>query len=225
MAILLQAALAPIFICAVYIYIRDKYEKEPFSMLFLSLLYGMYSTFVILMVGRLVEKAFFHEGTQLEVFFHAFITSAGVEEGIKYVFLLFLVWKNKNFNEPFDGILYAVFISLGFAMLENIIYIFNKELGGLETALARAVFSVPGHALFGVAMGYYFSLAKYEPQKKMKYFILAFTVPYFLHGIYNFILLAQLNWGFILFIPFIIFLWTTGLKKIKQHSMISPFKR
>lgn len=225
MAILLQTALAPIFICVIYIYIRDKYEKEPLNMLFLGLLYGVYSTFVILMLGRVVESIFSHEGSHFAVIFNAFVTSAGIEEGVKYVFLLLLIWKNKNFNEPFDGIVYAVFISLGFAMLENIIYIFNKELGGFETALARAVFSVPGHALFGIAMGYYFSLAKYEPQKKIKYFVLAFMIPYIFHGVYNFILLSKLSWGFVLFIPFIIFLWVTGFKKMKRHSKVSPFKK
>ena len=80
---LLQAASAPVAIGAVYIFIRDKYEKEPYAMLFLGLLYGIYSTFVIWAVGITFEKIFPHVETP---FFNAFFSSAGIEEGIKFLF-------------------------------------------------------------------------------------------------------------------------------------------
>lgn len=225
MIVLLQWALAPIIVCAVYMFVRDKYEKEPFRMLLLGLLFGVYSTFVILMTGNILEKIFPHEGTFWAVFFNAFITSAAVEEGTKFLFLFLLIWKNKNFNEPFDGIVYAVFISLGFAMLENIIYIFDERMGGLPTALARAVFSVPGHFFFGVAMGYYIALAKYEPNKRVKYTLLSFIVPYLFHSFYNLILLLELNWYMVLLVPFVALLWLTGFRKMKHHIEVSPFKK
>ena len=183
---LLQAASAPVAICIVYIFIRDKYEKEPYMMLFLGLLYGVYSTIVIWAVGITLERIFPHIETP---FFSAFFSSAGIEESVKFLFLYFLVFKNDNFNEPFDGIVYGIFIALGFAWLENIIYVFHKELGGYETALARAVFSVPGHALFGLEMGYYLALAKYYHKKTD--LIKTFIVPYLLHGIYNYIIFRQ----------------------------------
>ncbi len=216
---LLQAASAPIAIGAVYLFIRDKYEKEPYKMLFLGLLYGVYSTFVIWAVGITIERLFPHTETP---FFNAFISSAGVEEGIKFLFLYFLVFKNPNFNEPFDGIVYGVFIALGFAWLENIIYVFHKELGGYETALARAIFSVPGHGLFGLEMGYYLALSKYY--HKTIYIVKTFFVPYLLHGTYNYILFLDRKILWFPFLIFVLFLWYIGLKRMKILLERSPFK-
>lgn len=216
---LLEAAAAPAVIGVFYMYIRDKYEKEPYAMLFLGLLYGVYATFVIWAVGMFFERAFPHTETPL---YSAFFSSAGIEEGIKFLFLYFLVWKNKNFNEPFDGMVYAVFIALGFALLENIIYVLHKDLGGYETALVRAVFSVPGHGLFGVEMGYYFALAKYNQKKK--YLWLALVVPYLLHGIYNYILFLDRRILWMPFLAFVVFLWILGLKRMKILLQNSPFR-
>ena len=93
---LLQAASAPVAIGIVYVFIRDKYEKEPYMMLFLGLLYGIYSTIVIWAVGMTLERIFPHIETP---FFSAFFSSAGIEESVKFLFLYFLVFKNDNFNE------------------------------------------------------------------------------------------------------------------------------
>lgn len=220
MAGLLQAASAPVAIGAVYVFIRDKYEKEPYMMLFLGLLYGVYSTFVIWAVGTAFEKIFPHMETP---FFNAFISSAGIEESVKFLFLYFLVFRNHNFNEPFDGIVYGIFIALGFAWLENMIYVFHEELGGYETAFARAIFSVPGHCLFGLEMGYYFALAKYYHKKS--YLFKTFFVPYVLHGVYNYILFLDRNILWLPFILFVLFLWAVGLKRMNVLLECSPFKK
>lgn len=221
---LLQAALAPAMICAIYLYIRDQYEKEPIRLLCIGLLFGAYSTSVILALGGLAEKYILIDWKKWDSFYTAFVTSSGIEESVKYLFLYFLVWKNKNFNERFDGIVYAVFVSLGFAGVENIIYVFNPVLGGLQTALSRAFVSVPGHALFGTAMGYYFALAKFESHHKKRHLIQAFVLPWILHGIYNFIVLMDSFWFFLLFFPFLAYLWYSGFKKMKIHIETSPFK-
>ena len=202
-----------------YLFIRDKYEKEPIALLFLGLLYGIYTTFVIWPLGLVLEQAFPHYET---AFFSAFFSSAGLEEGVKFLFLYFLVWRNPNFNEPFDGMVYAVFISLGFALLENIIYVLHDDLGGYRTALARAVFSVPGHGLFGLQMGYYLAKAKFHNNKKFLW--LALLVPYALHGIYNYILFLDSKILWFPFIPFVVFLWYIGLKRINKLLQLSPFK-
>lgn len=221
---LLQAALAPAVICAIYIFIRDKYEKEPIRLLLLGLLYGAYSTSIILAVGGVVDKYIIFDFANWENLYTAFITSSGIEEGTKYMILYFLVWRNKNFNERFDGIVYATYVSLGFAAVENIIYVLNPELGGYNTALSRAIFSVPGHCLFGVVMGYYFALAKFEVINKNRRLAQAFLVPWFFHGVYNTILLMGLTNYMILLIPFVIFLWVSGFNKMKYHIDNSPFK-
>lgn len=225
MAVLLQMAIAPTFICLIYLYIRDKYEKEPIRLLLTGVIYGAYSTALILALGAIAERYMTFGNTIWETLYTSFVTSAGIEETVKYIFLYFLVWRNKNFNEPFDGIVYAAFISLGFAGVENIIYVFSKDAGGLETAISRAIFSVPGHALFGTIMGYHFALAKFMYKKRVKYLIMAILIPWLLHGVYNTILLLGVNWYLMIFIPFVGFLWYTGFKKMKEHLMRSPFKK
>lgn len=224
MEILLELALAPTIICVIYFYIRDKYEKEPIRLLLLGLLFGAYSTAIILALGGLAEKYILFDWKKWKDIYTAFITSSGIEESVKYLFLYFLVWRNKNFNERVDGIIYAAFVSLGFAGVENIIYVLNPMLGGWNTALSRAFISVPGHALFGIAMGYFFALAKFEPQHKTQYLWKAFLVPWILHGIYNLIILLASYYYMLFLFPFIIYLWYTGLKRIKIHLETSPFK-
>ncbi len=93
-------------------------------------------------------------------FFDSFFLAAIPEEISKWLVLYWIVWKSREFDEHYDGIIYAVFVSLGFALVENIMYVVNRGMG---VALIRAVLSVPGHGSFGVLMGYYFSLAKFGP--------------------------------------------------------------
>ena len=134
------------------------------------------------------------------------------------------MYKNKELNEPVDGIVYSVFISLGFAGAENIIYIFNPVLGGFETALSRAVISVPAHGLFAVSMGYYFGIYHYL-KGGIFYLFAAFFSPWILHGLFNFILLWETKWYLFVFIPYVILLWVNAFIKIKSHLGLSPFKK
>jgi len=147
-----------------------------------------------------------------------------VEEGFKFAALYFLIWRSRNFNEPVDGIVYAVFISLGFAGVENVLYVFNPQLGGMSTALMRAVVSVPAHGLFGIIMGYHFAIARFEPQNKSLRIFLAFFAPWLAHGVYNTILLSGYTYYLVVFVPFLLMLWHSGLKKIRMHLEASPFK-
>ena len=159
---LVELASTPVAAGLFFLYIKDKYEKEPWKMLFLGVLFGLYTAAVVYALGSFLEERFPHEETP---FYTAFFSSAGVEEAVKFLFLFFLIWGNRNFNEPLDGIVYGVFVSLGFAWAENVIYVTHPILGGYETAFARALLSVPGHGLFGVRLGYYFALGKYRSRK------------------------------------------------------------
>jgi len=218
-------AVAPTLICLIYMYIRDKYEKEPWRMLATGVVVGTIITFPIMQgqgfVARFMPLAFGQFG---EAVFTSFAIAALVEEGIKFIALYFLVWHSRELNEPVDGIVYAVFISLGFAGVENVLYVFNPQLGGLSTALMRAVVSVPGHGLFGVIMGYHFAIARFEPQNKNLRIFLAFFAPWLAHGVYNTILLSGYAYYLVVFLPFLAWLWYGGLKKIKMHLEASPFK-
>ena len=222
---LLPMAIAPALICAFYIYIRDKYEKEPIRLLLIGIIFGVIITYPIIHTENIVTARLPAVGKAAEAFYLSFIVAAFVEEGYKFILLYFLTWKNKNLNERFDGIVYAVFISLGFAGLENILYVLSPEMGGFETALMRAVYSVPGHAFFGVAMGYYFALSKFENHNRKSFMLKAFLVPWAIHGVYNFILLSGYKYFMFAFIPFLFWLWLSGFKKMRVHLEKSPFKK
>ena len=180
---ILIIALAPVIIIAFYIYYRDKYEKEPFGMLFKSLLLGA----VIALPAGLIELALTPLLNYFPVICRAFIDNifvvAFTEEVFKYAAVLLLIWRNKFFNERFDGIVYATFVSLGFAALENIFYVADSGAG---VGILRAFLAVPGHALWGIFMGYQLGLAKFVPAERPKRLLLAFIIPFIGHGIYDF---------------------------------------
>lgn len=122
-----------------------------------------------------------------------------------------------EFDEPFDGIVYGVAVSLGFATIENIFYLIAN---GIEHAMTRALLPVSSHALFGVIMGFYFGKAKFSEGNKAIWLILSLVLPFILHGFYDFILLSQENWIVVIF-PFMIFLWWYGLRKVKKAKILS----
>lgn len=216
---IIHLATAPICIGLFYTYIRDQYEKEPIYMLLLGLLYGVITTFVIYAFGVWLEGVLPHKETP---FYTAFVSSAFVEEFVKYIFLLAFLRNNKENNEPFDCIVYAVFLSLGFAWLENIVYVNHPTLGGIGTGFLRGVVSVPSHGLFGVWMGYHLGQAKFF--HKRSGYLWAFLAPYLVHGGYNYFLLAESNWFWVPFIVLEICLWKWSFVYMKRFQLASPFK-
>jgi RsiW-degrading membrane proteinase PrsW (M82 family) len=221
---LLTLGIAPALICLFYIYIRDKYEKEPIRLLFIGVLAGALISLPIIRTAGFMAGFMPPVGQMGEALFISFIIAGFVEEGFKFAALYFLIWRDRNLNEKMDGIVYAVFISLGFAGVENVLYVLHPTLGGLGTAMGRAVISVPAHGFFGVIMGYYFSMAKFEPASRKKYIFYAFFIPLIIHGIYNSLLLSGQTLLLIAFAPFLLFMWIDGFKKIKAHLEASPFK-
>lgn len=215
-------ALAPVFIIALYVYFRDKYEKEPIRMLLTALLVGCITVVPVFFIERLLSQLdplISHGG---KAFYKAFFVAGFTEETFKFLALFLLIWRNRNFNEKFDGIVYAVFIGLGFAGVENIIYVIKLGAG---VGWVRALTAVPGHALFGVTMGYYFGLAKFYPDSRNELLLRSILYPIALHGTYDFILMFgnyRLLFGFI---PFIIFLYIDGLRRMKDLSDRSIFRK
>lgn len=224
---ILALALVPVVVLLVYIYSRDVIEKEPLRMLFKALFGGVLSALVtVLVVGLLsFEMPYEDYGFFLHIFNQSFLQAGIPEEFFKYVFLFWFIWKSKFFDENFDGIIYATFVSMGFAGFENIFYVLQY---GTETAILRAFTAVPGHFFFGVIMGYYFSRARFQPSKKMGYLAKAIVFPMIAHGIYDFCCFSvefsaneEQNAGFtaamtLAFLVFNIFLWRHGIKKIRE---------
>ena len=222
--ILLAISILPVVLLMVYVNRQDKYEKEPPGMLILAFFIGMLAIPMTLVMVGITNKLFYSDS----VFYSAFIEAGLPEELSKFILLFLLVWWNKNFNEHMDGIVYATFVSLGFACIENILYVLD---GGIGTGIMRAIISVPGHFLFGVLMGYFLSLAKFNPKGKLFYILLSILVPAFVHGLFDWLLMAAnvLNNGiaFLLILAFIgldIFMWIVGVRSIRKHRENSPFK-
>lgn len=218
---LLLASLAPVFIILFYIYFRDKYEKEPIGLLVKSLLAGMLTVIPILFVERWLMVAMPFTGRVGTAAYQAFVVAGTTEELFKFLALYLLIWKSPSFNEKFDGIVYAVFVSLGFAAVENVLYVIQS---GYQTALVRALTAVPAHALFGITMGYYLGIARMYEELRQSYLRKAILVPVLLHGIYDFILMVEVDLLLTLFVPYVIFLYLGGMKKMKILSNTSVFR-
>jgi RsiW-degrading membrane proteinase PrsW (M82 family) len=220
MAILL-ASLAPVFIILFYIYFRDKYEKEPLRMLVKAMLAGVLIILPVIFVEQWLSALSPFSEKVGAAAWHAFVVAGSTEELFKFLALYLLIWKSPSFNEKFDGIVYAVFVSLGFAAVENVMYVLD---GGIQTAAIRAVTAVPAHAIFGVTMGYYLGIAHMYKELRKQYLLKAIAIPVLLHGIYDFILMVEVGWLLILFFPYLILLYVMGIKKMKTLSEASVFK-
>jgi RsiW-degrading membrane proteinase PrsW (M82 family) len=220
MAILI-ASLAPVFLILLYIYLRDKYEREPFWLLVRLVVAGMVVVIPIALVEKALMAAAPPMGRVGYAAYQAFVVAGATEELFKFLVLYLLVWKSPRFNEQFDGIVYAVFVSLGFAAVENVLYVMQS---GYQTALLRALTAVPAHALFGVAMGYYLGVARRYEELRGRYLARAVWVPVLLHGIYDFILMVGSGWLLLLFAPYVVYLYLSGLRKMRILSDASIFK-
>lgn len=208
----LSLAVAPVLIILVYIYVRDKYNKEPIWLLLLLFFAGMFSVIPVLITGYFTELLSGYFQGLYKSAYHAFVQAALVEEFFKLFFVFVIVWWNKHFDERFDGIVYAVFVSMGFALVENILYVFDY---GATTGLIRIFTAVPAHAIFAISMGYYLGRAKFDANRRALYLLLAFIVPVLLHGFYDFVLMAGLPWLLLVFVVYLIFMYIYGFRHLK----------
>lgn len=156
----LLAALLPAAFLMRYIYRMDTIEKEPPGLLTGLVFLGVGAAVVAIVLetlGQGILNAFLAQDDPAYSIVFAFLVVAVVEEGAKFLFLRWRTWKDPNFNYRFDGIVYAVFLSLGFAAFENVSYVMGY---GLTVALYRALLAIPAHMGFAVFMGYFYSRAK-----------------------------------------------------------------
>ncbi len=220
--ILLLAAIAPSAAFMYYFYMKDKYEKEPRRLLIKAFLLGAISVIPILMVEMSLNVFERADESLIAAGYTAFIVAGLVEEAFKFLMFYLLIWRNNEFNEMYDGIVYGVFISLGFATVENIGYVLST---GFSVAFLRSITAVPAHAMFGVAMGYHLGIAKFVRQPyKSRYFRRGLIVPVLLHGIYDFILLSHRYYIMSVFVIYMIYLWRRGIRNVRELVECSPFR-
>lgn len=222
--ILILLAMIPSIIIGFIIYKKDVIEKEPALLLIKLFGIGVLSTGVSLFFEIYIEKIFvFAEKIIfLNLFIKSFIIIAFCEEFIKWFFTYIICWKRKEFNYTYDAIVYAVFISLGFATVENIIAILSEN-GGVVLAIQRGLITVPAHSFFGVISGYYLGMSKkYKIRawyKKYKInIILSIFLPILAHGLFDFLLFSSTKVSFIIAIIFILYLYYFSYIKISKVS-------
>ncbi len=218
---LLLLAVAPVIILLFYIYYRDKYEKESFGLLIKAIISGWIIVIPIIFIERAISNSFSPNSMFEMAMFDAFAVASFTEELFKWLAVMLLFYSSKHFNERFDGIVYASFVSLGFASVENVLYVVGNE--SYQVGLLRAFTAVPAHALFGVVMGYRLGLARFLPTNKGWHLFMSFFMPFMLHGIYDFLIMIEQGWALALFFPFVAFLWYFGLVRMKRHQLNSVF--
>ncbi|MBE9489872.1 MAG: PrsW family intramembrane metalloprotease [Bacteroidetes bacterium] len=221
---LLIAATTPILIVIIYIYLKDKYEKESKRILAYTFLLGAIVSIFITTLLYLFFDLFLPIPDDFSVwqqFLKAFFIVALIEEFSKYIIVKYYNQPRKGFNEPFDGIIYAVMVSMGFAAVENLFYVFE---GGMEVALIRAVTAIPAHATFGIIMGYFMGKAKFS-KHRMKWNLIGLSCAILFHGAYDFFLFINFIPGISIgaFISLLIGI-VLSRKAIKEHQENSNFK-
>ena len=221
--ILIAAAVIPAIVLLRFVYKEDRLDKESPGLLLSLVIFGILSTFAAIVTEQIGEAILGILLPQNSTAYNAllyFVVVALSEEGFKYLLLKKRTWYSGEFNCQFDGIVYAVFVALGFALWENISYVL---MYGLGTAAIRAVTAVPGHACFGVFMGVYYGRAKrydndgdFVNAKRCR--TMAVLMPALLHGAYDFIATMEdpnCEW---VFLVFVLALFAVSLKLVRVGS-------
>lgn len=222
-AVYLLASILPACILLHYIYKKDTIEKEPAGLLLVLILRGIAAALcasVLEVVGQKALDLAVGQDHPYYTVFMAFFVVAAVEEGMKYYFLKKTTWHDRNFDYLFDGVVYAVFISLGFAAFENISYVFTYGLG---VALPRAVLAVPGHMGFAVFMGIHYGRARLCENQGRAFarrlnLILGYVSAVFLHGFYDSCAMIGSGLSMTVFALFVIVMYIAVYKIIKRQS-------
>ena len=221
---LLLLALAPICVIILYVYFKDKYDKEPNRLLIFSFLLGAIVSIIIttvIYVGFDFLMPLTDAFSVPEQFVKAFLVVGLTEEFSKYIIVRYFAQSKKDFDEPYDGIMYAVMVSMGFAATENIFYVLD---GGYPTAILRAFTAVPAHATFGILMGYFMGKAKFS-KNRIQLNLIGLLLAVIFHGAYDFFLFIDFIPGIWIgaFVSLIIGI-ILSVKAIKRHQDNSNFK-
>ncbi len=218
---LLALVIAPGLAICHYIYFKDKINKEPVGSLVVCFLLGIISTIPALLLESFFGKPLHNllgYGVPA-IAAKAFGLIAVSEELSKYIMIRWYAYPKKSFDEPFDGIVYAIMTGMGFATFENIGYVLSN---GMSTGIIRMFISVPAHAAFAVMMGYYLGLAKFYPNKKPYYLFLSILLPVLFHGSFDFFLLMNLTgWNILGALLSFFFAVRFSLKAIRTNQQLS----
>ena len=217
------AAVLPAIVLMIYVYRHDRVEREPVRLLLSLLSQGVNAALLSIVLGTVVRRILglvVPDGTRLYTVLYAFLAVAAVEEGAKFYFLKKRTWRDPNFNYRFDAVVYAVFVSLGFAAYENILYVFNY---GLSVVLPRALLSVPGHMAFSVYMGIYYGRAKMQDHYGLESAAesscqQAYLWAVLLHGFYDACLMIGTGGTTVVFLIFVAITYTRMFRRLRREA-------
>lgn len=226
-------AVLPPMALMLYIYRKDKVEREPPRLLAKLLLGGVLAVIPAMLlewVGIPAAGMLLREGTPAYAAVCCFLVVGAAEEGCKYFFLRRFSWNDPAFNYRFDAMVYAVFVSMGFALVENLLYVFTS--GTLATALLRAVTAIPGHAAFAVFMGYCYGTERLYDRAALRctdpkqaaycrtlcrrFGRRALWLPVLIHGAYDFLLEVRLPWMGAAFLGFVVALDILAVRQVRK---------
>ena len=217
----LLITILPSLLIVLFFVKSDRYP-EPTSQIVKIFTYGIFLCFPAFYLNNALLDIYANAGFS-EKLSSSFLSAAPVEEFLKFIVLYSLVYKMKDFNEPIDGIVYGVTVSLGFATLENIYYVYILsnyfDTTPLVLAILRSFSAIPAHGIFGATMGYFFM--KYSFIQKQNNLTLSLIVPILLHGAYNYFA----NSIFIISMLIIIISWIVLLKSFSRLKKSQKKKR
>lgn len=188
--LLFSLAVAPGVAVCLFIYSMNKYDKSSIRYLVIAFLLGMTATLPALLVQTLAVDVRDEPARHsiLSYLWFAFVIVALSEEGSKFLVLRLYAYPKSVFKEPFDGVVFAVMIGMGFATVENIEYVVKF---GLETGVSRFFLAIPAHAAFAVLMGYPIGRAKFEKERSVWLMARGLLVAVLFHGSFDFFLFSQ----------------------------------
>lgn len=224
---LLALTIGPGLLILFWVYLKDRYEREPLGLVLICLVAGLLLPIPVLIANNEWQNAGFGiSNNVLQTAIYAFVSVGGTEEGFKWLAVLLIAYPRKAFNEPFDGIVYAVAVSMGFAISENLLYVFYQSAGtdAQWVAIIRSVTAVPAHATFAILMGYFMGISKFS-NNKIPLLLLGYLTAMILHGAYDFFLFLRNIPGISIgaFISLFIGI-RLSRKAISKHQDDSPFR-
>ncbi len=203
---LLALAIAPVAVILFWVYHKDRYEPEPMSLIFTLMALGAVACLPAAGLELIAKPLLLHkQGGWVSLLIYAVLGIGLVEEGCKFFVLKRATWRHPCFTQRFDGIVYAVSASLGFAVLENILYV---TTGGFSVGVLRALTAVPMHTVFGILMGLQYGRARFSQAAARPW--KAVIIPSILHGLYDFFAMASASSP--------IFLWALGVLLVGSVS-------
>lgn len=209
-----------ILLIMIYIYERDKIEKEPIILIVLMIIMGVISVYLSREAWNIITEKIpeIKEEVVNKNWYARILICYGqiafIEESIKYIILNLMIYRNKNYNYMYDGIIYSTSISLGFALMEGIEYGIGN---GIILSLIRSILTIPMHASYGIIMGYYISKGKKEKESRSMYYrYMALIAPIVIHGTSDYMLSILTNKYQIIYIIYSVMIYIFALKKVNE---------